>query len=95
MADDLYSDEGMEPNKPTAELDKAEAEGEQREEGQEDQGQQTALIPKSLCPDMKVGDEMVVKIVGGHENDWEVEYAPEKHGEDEAESVSQSNSDYD
>lgn len=51
----------------------------------EDEGQQTTLIPKSLCPDMNVGDEVVLKIVAGHENDWEVEYAPKSEGKEEGE----------
>jgi hypothetical protein len=39
---------------------------------------QTYLINRDVCPDMKVGDEMVVKIEAIHEKEYEVSYAPEK-----------------
>lgn len=52
-------------------------------QGDDDKGQgETALIPKSLCPDMKPGDEVVLKITRGLEDDWEVVYAP-KEGKSE------------
>lgn len=51
----------------------------------EDQGQgETALIPKSLCPDMKPGDEVVLKITRGLEDDWEVVYAPKEDNTEES-----------
>jgi hypothetical protein len=72
--EDLYSDDGIEPNKPTAE-----SEPETEDHG-EDMGEQTALLPKSILAgkDFKVGDEVVLKITGMHEGEVEVEYAPEK-----------------
>jgi hypothetical protein len=80
MADneDLYGDEGMEPNKPTAEAD-PEDKGEEEDQG-EDMGEQTALLPKSILAGklFKVGDEVVLKITGMHENEIQVEYATEK-----------------
>lgn len=41
---------------------------------------ETTLIPKSMGmgKDFKVGDEIVLKIVGTHGDQFEVEYAPEK-----------------
>ena len=45
----------------------------------------TAVVPSELCPGMKVGDEMVLKIVGVDDDSYEVAYAPkEGRGEEEA-----------
>jgi hypothetical protein len=44
----------------------------------------TAVVPSELCPGMKVGDEMVVKIVGVDDDSYEVSYAS-KGGKGEAE----------
>lgn len=44
----------------------------------------TAVVPSELCPGMKVGDEMVVKIIGVDDDSYEISYAPEK-GKPEAE----------
>lgn len=55
---------------------------EQAEDRQD--SEKTALIPSSLCPGMDVGDEVVLKIVGVHESEYEVAYAPEK-GKDKGE----------
>jgi hypothetical protein len=52
------------------------------EEGEQKGGEQTAVVPKSLCPGMKPGDEMVVKIDRVEEDSYIVSYAPEK-GESE------------
>lgn len=42
------------------------------------------VVPKEICADMKVGDEMVVKIVGEDEDSYQISYAPkEKGGEEE------------
>lgn len=65
-SDEMYSDAAPAEPKPEAEDGKKEDKGE------------TALIPKSLCPDMKPGDEVVLKIERGLEDDWEVSYAPKK-----------------
>jgi hypothetical protein len=53
-------------------------------EGEEDYGE-TTTIPKSLCPDMQPGDEVVLRIVRGMDDKWEVAYAPEKGGEEKGE----------
>lgn len=42
----------------------------------------TAVVPAELCPGMKVGDEMVVKIIGVDDDSYEISYAP-KGGKDE------------
>ena len=39
--------------------------------------QKTALIDSSICPGMEVGDEMVVKIIGIHDKEYEVAYSEE------------------
>lgn len=48
-----------------------------------DEGGETALVPTSLCPGMKPGEEMVVKINRVVGDQYEVSYAPEKKGEGE------------
>ena len=45
----------------------------------------TAVVPSELCPGMKVGDEMVVKILSVDDDSYEIAYAPEK-GKHKAES---------
>lgn len=44
----------------------------------------TAVVPSELCPGMKVGDEMVVKIIGVDDDSYEISYAP-KEGKPKAE----------
>lgn len=44
--------------------------------------EKTALIPSSLCPGMDIGDEVVLKIVGVHEEEYEVAYSPKKDKEE-------------
>ena len=41
-----------------------------------DEGGETFLINSAVCPDMKPGDEMVVRIVSVHDGEYEVAYAP-------------------
>lgn len=53
------------------------------DEEEQEEGQQTTTVPKSICPGMKVGDEMVLKIVADHDQSWEVAYAPGKDQEEE------------
>jgi len=48
----------------------------------------TALVPKSFCPGMKVGDEFTVRIAAEHEDEFALEY-PEP-GEEEAEPEAES-----
>jgi len=42
----------------------------------EDSPEQTAVINSSICPGMKPGDELVLKIDRVLENEYEVSYAP-------------------
>lgn len=74
---DLYGD-GQ-----TAQSDPAEGTAADQKE---DQGAQTALLPKSLCPGMKVGSTIELKIVGSHDSDYEVEYEPSGKHSDASES---------
>lgn len=53
------------------------------EEKDEDAGQ-TAIVPQSLCPGMKVGDEMKVRIERVLENDYEISYPEQKPEQAEA-----------
>lgn len=46
----------------------------------------TAVVPSELCPGMKVGDTMVVKIVGVDDDSYEIAYEP-KDGKPEEEEV--------
>lgn len=75
MADDLYSDEGMQDNAPTDDPKKPMPEGEDGE-NREDQGESTALLPKSILmgKTFEVGDSVVLKITGMHDNEVMVEY---------------------
>lgn len=46
---------------------------------EEDSGEETTLIPKSLLPDgVKAGDEVRLKIVHGFEDEFEVSYSHSK-----------------
>ena len=36
----------------------------------------TALLDESICPGMKPGDEVVLKIVGVHDGQYSVSYSP-------------------
>lgn len=45
------------------------------------EGGETATIPSSLCPGMKEGDEIVLKIVGVADGQYQVAYAPEEGAE--------------
>jgi len=47
----------------------------------------TAVVPSELCPGMKVGDEMVVKIVGVDDDSYQIAYVPKKGKGDEEEST--------
>lgn len=50
----------------------------------------TAVVPSELCPGMKVGDEMVVKILSVDDDSYEIGYAPkEGKGEDKGEGEAQ------
>ena len=44
----------------------------------------TALLPLDICPDaMKPGDELTLKVVRVHDDQYEVEYSSEPKGESE------------
>ena len=76
MADDYYSDGEAPAPGPTQAPDHAD-ERETPEEGK------TALLNSEICPGMKVGDELVLKVTGVHEGEYEVAYAPEPKEEEE------------
>lgn len=67
MAENYYEDAGAASGSPPAESAPAESE--------------TATIPKSLCPGMKVGDEVTLKIVRELEGEYEVSYPPKSSRE--------------
>lgn len=51
---------------------------ERTEEREEKENQETALIPSSLCPGMKPGDVIELRIVRTHDKEYEVAYEPEE-----------------
>lgn len=51
--------------------------GDHGEESPHDTGK-TAVVPSELCPGMKAGDEMVVKILSVDDDSYEITYAPKK-----------------
>lgn len=57
------------------------------ENDSQDTGGETALLPKSILAgkDFKPGEEVVLKIVRIHDDEVEVQYAPDKHEESESE----------
>ncbi len=63
--EDMYSDAPPAPD--SAAPDEEEA-----------QGGTTALIPKSLCPGMKPGDMINLKIDRVHDDQYQVSYIPEQ-----------------
>lgn len=65
---------------------------EKKEEGESGQ---TALLPKSILmgKDFKVGDEVVLKITGMHDDELSVTYAPEKKEEPSAPSAAEPDAD--
>lgn len=47
--------------------------------GKGDMGEgHTALINSDICPDMKPGDTLMLKIMAVHEGEYQVEYMPEE-----------------
>lgn len=71
--------------------------GDGRPEGSEQRGQEDekdegkyehkALINSEICPDMKVGDVMELRILAVHDGEYEVGYNPAKGQEDEVAQV--------
>lgn len=76
MADDYFPMAG--PSEPAG--GEKPAEGAPAAPEKEDEGGTTALLPKSILggKDFKPGEEVVLKIVRIHDDEVEVEYAPEK-----------------
>jgi hypothetical protein len=67
MAEDYYQDGNS--SEPTTK--EASADPSQESESK------TALLPKDICPDMQPGDEMMLKVVRVHDDQYEVEYSAE------------------
>lgn len=78
--EDYYGDQAEERAESPAKAAETASE-EAGEKGEE----QTFVLPKEIAQgkEFKEGDEMVVEIVGVHEDSFEVKYAPEKGGKGE------------
>lgn len=67
--------------------DGAPAESESSEPKKDDESQesvgQTAVLPRSICPGMKPGEEVVLHIDSVSDDSYVVSYAPEKPSQDE------------
>lgn len=77
MPEDLYGDG---PDQTAAANSE---ETTQKERDEETQGK-TAVINSEICPGMKPGDEMVLRIVAVNEGEYTVEYAPSKEEPEQA-----------
>jgi len=74
--EDLYADAATpDPSVKTGKTDMSESEG------------NTSLLDKKFCPGLVPGDEIVVKVVRAHDDQYEVSYAPEPKETEEAEPV--------
>lgn len=71
--EDLYADAAV----PAAAKDQ----GGQPEKS--DESGETALLPKNICPGMKPGDELVLKVLRVLDDQYEVKYQPEPKDEEE------------
>lgn len=73
MAEDLYgsADEPTGPETPTP-------------EAEDDSTKKTAVIDAAICPGMKPGEEMVVKIEKVTGSEYVVSYAPEPGDEEQS-----------
>ncbi len=49
----------------------------------EEMPEQTALLPKSICPDMQPGEELVLKIDKVMDKEYVVSYSPKEKSEPE------------
>lgn len=56
----------------------------------QDEGDQTALVPKSFCKGMSVGDTGRFKVVASHENEMALEYIGDHDDKDEPKPASKS-----
>lgn len=54
-------------------------------QGEPKKDSQTALLPKSLCPGMKVGDTVTLKIEESHDDDYAVSYPGHDSDDEESE----------
>jgi hypothetical protein len=70
------------PEDPYA--DAAPAEAETEKPGETEETGETALLPKNICPGMSPGDELVLKVVRVHGDQYEVSYSPAPKEEEEA-----------
>jgi hypothetical protein len=83
MPEDYYGDGDSQPGATGETMD---------EGGHDDQSHDsdtTAVVPSELCPGMKVGDEMVVKIVSVDDDSYQIAYAPKGGGSKEKEAPAQ------
>ncbi len=74
-----------EPDQTSADTPSNNGAGGGEEQDETKMGGETALLPKSILggKDFQPGQEVVLKIVGMHEDEVEVQYAPEKAGDEE------------
>ena len=76
-----YNDMDM-YDEPMTDQDPREAETSPAQEKKDEEMEtESALLPKSICPGMKPGDEMVLKIDEVTDNEYVVSYAPKPKGE--------------
>ena len=61
--------------------------GQPEDDNSNDKVGESALIPKSLCPNMKVGEEVTLRIVAGRDSEWQVEYEPKESKSDSGDKV--------
>lgn len=73
MADDMYSDGDYEGTETASSFERETEENEN----------QTALLPISLCPGMEPGDVIKLRIVEVQEQDYMVEYVKEDESDEE------------
>lgn len=64
--------------------DSADANSAPAADSKEDEGGETALVPKSLCPGMRPGDELVLKIDKVLEDQYQVSYKPKGGNSEES-----------
>lgn len=82
MPEDYYGEADM--GGDVAPQQKPKAGGDKGEESEKDSGTKTALINSDICPGMKPGEEMVVKIERVLDSgEYEVSYAPEPEKKEE------------
>lgn len=70
MPADYYDDAGGDSSTPTSTNENSKT-PEQRDD---EQDEKTALVPMALCPGLKPGDTLKLRIASVHEDEYEVEY---------------------